>query len=119
MSVNALVEKGILAEQKCGSNFAYTLLEDGLFLPTEYKVLRSQDDQCFLKCMKLTYNGQIQFYYLLEDYRSLAQMLPSLDADIKMDEVPHITISDTRGSDIELESEYGKGTVVYIEKTTT
>ena len=57
MSVNALVEKGILAEQKCGSNFAYTLLEDGLFLPTEYKVLRSQDDQCFLKCMKLTYNG--------------------------------------------------------------
>ena len=55
MSVNALVEKGILAEQKCGSNFAYTLLEDGLFLPTEYKVLRSQDDQCFLKCMKLTY----------------------------------------------------------------
>ena len=81
MSVNALVEKGILAEQKCGSNFAYTLLEDGLFLPTEYKVLRSQDDQCFLKCMKLTYNGQIQFYYLLEDYRSLAQMLPSLDAD--------------------------------------
>lgn len=81
MSVNVLVEKGILAEQKCGSNFAYTLLDSGMFLPTEYKVLQSQDDQCFLKCMKLLYNGQIQFYYLLEDYRSLAQLLPSLDAD--------------------------------------
>ena len=47
----------------------------------EIKVLQSQDDQCFLKCMKLLYNDQIQFYYLLEDYRSLAQLLPSLDAD--------------------------------------
>ena len=37
MSVNALVEKGILAEQKCGSNFAYTLLEDGLFLQQSIK----------------------------------------------------------------------------------
>lgn len=43
--------------------------------------------------------------------------IPRYDWYIKMDEVPHITISDTRGSDIELESEYGKGTAVYIEKT--
>lgn len=43
--------------------------------------------------------------------------IPIYDWYIKMDEVPHITISDTRGSEIELESEYGKGTAVYIEKT--
>lgn len=79
--MNVLVENGILTEKKCGSNFTYTLMDNGLFLPTEYKVLQSQDDQCFVKCMKLIYNGQIQFYYLLEEYRSFAQMIPHLDAD--------------------------------------
>lgn len=79
--VNVLVENGIITEQKCGSNFAYTLADNSLFLPTEYKVLQSQDDQCFIKCMKIMYNGKIQFYYLLDEYRSFAQMIPHLDAD--------------------------------------
>lgn len=79
--MNCLLEKGLITEMECGSNFAYVLNDNNLFLPTEYKVLQSQDDSGFVKCMKMLYNGQVQLYYMVNTLKPLSAMLPSMNAD--------------------------------------
>ena len=79
--MNLLIENGLLDEIICGNNFAYVVNDNNAFLSTEYKVLQSQADGSFIKCMKLLYNGKVQLYYLTNGYKSLTNMLPSLDAE--------------------------------------
>ena len=79
--MNSLVENKIITEMECGSNFSYILSDNSTFLSTEYKVLQSQSDSCFVKCMKMMYNGQVQLYYLTKGLKSFASMIPSLDAE--------------------------------------
>lgn len=79
--MNALVEKGFMTEMACGSNFSYVLSDNSAFLSTEYKVLQSQANSCFVKCMKMLYNGKIQLFYLTKTLKTFSALLPSLDAD--------------------------------------
>ena len=79
--MNTLIENNYISEMECGSNFAYILSENSTFLSTEYKVLQSQANSCFVKCMKMIYNGNVQLYYLTKGLKSFASMIPSLDAD--------------------------------------
>lgn len=76
-----LIEKNYIKEMECGSNFSYILSDSSAFLSTEYKVLQSQADNCFVKCMKMLYNGKVQLYYLTKGLKPFASMIPSLDAD--------------------------------------
>lgn len=79
--MNSLIENGHIVEMPCGPNFAYILSDNASFLTTEYKVLQSQVNGCFVKCMKMMYNGKIQLYYLTKGLKSFASMLPTLDVD--------------------------------------
>lgn len=79
--MNSLIENGYISEMECGSNFSFVLNDNSSFLSTEYKVLQSQTDSCFVKCMKMLYNGKIQLYYMTKSYKSFAAILSSLDAD--------------------------------------
>lgn len=79
--MNMLLEQNLLAEMNCGSNYTCILNDNALFLPTEYKVLQSQDNSCFVKCMKMLFNGQIQFYYLTSQYQTLSGLLSTLTPD--------------------------------------
>lgn len=79
--MNMLIENGLLNEIPCGSNFAYIVNDNNAFLSTEYKVLQSQAEGSFIKCMKLLYNGKVQIYYLTNGYKSFISMLPFLDAE--------------------------------------
>lgn len=79
--MNTLIENNYISEMECGSNFAYILSENSTFLSTEYKVLQSQANSCFVKCMKMIYNGNVQLYYLTKGLKSFASMIPSLDAE--------------------------------------
>ncbi|WP_426350417.1 FHA domain-containing protein [Alloiococcus sp. CFN-8] len=78
--MNSLIEGGTLIEKPCGTNFAYVLADNSSFMSTEYKVLQNQGNG-FVKCMKMSYNGKTQLYYLTNGQKSLAGMLPNLDAD--------------------------------------
>jgi len=78
--MNLLEQKGLLTKMCCGANLSYLLNEDS-FLPTEYKVLQSQNNSCFVKCMKMSYNGSMQLYYLTKEYKSLQTMAGGLDTD--------------------------------------
>lgn len=79
--MNTLIENNYISEMECGSNFAYVLSDNGTFLSTEYKVLQSQANSCFVRCMKMMYNGKVQLYYLTKGLKTFASMLPSMDAD--------------------------------------
>ena len=65
----------------CSGNYACLLQDNNAFAATEYKVLLSQSGKCFVKCMKMTYNGQIQLYYLTRGLKSFSALLPSLDSE--------------------------------------
>ncbi len=79
--MNILVENKHITELPCGTNFAYILNDNNSFLSTEYKVLQSQVNSCFVKCMKMTYNGKVQLYYLTNNYKPLSSLLSVLDAE--------------------------------------
>ena len=79
--MNALIENNYIKEMECGSNFSYVLSDNSTFLSTEYKVLQSQANSCFVKCMKMMYNGHVQLYYLTKGLKSFASMIPSMEPD--------------------------------------
>ena len=79
--MNGLWEEGRLEGMPCGKNYAYVLSDPHQFLSTDYKVLQSQSEDCFLKCMKLLYNGKLQLYYQTDGYRSFASLLPTLEPE--------------------------------------
>ena len=79
--MNTLIENNYIKEMECGSNFSYVLSDNSTFLSTEYKVLQSQANSCFVKCMKMMYNGMVQLYYLTKGLKSFASMIPNLDAE--------------------------------------
>lgn len=79
--MNVLIEKGKLSEMECGANCAYILSDNSSFLPTEYKVLQSQKGSCFVKCMRMLYNGKTELYYFSGELKSLSAVLLSIDAE--------------------------------------
>lgn len=79
--MNALLENNIITEMACGTNFAYVLNDNGAFLSTEYKVLQSQTNDHFVRCMKMLYNGRVQLYYLTGQCKPLSELVPGLDAE--------------------------------------
>ena len=79
--MNTLLEKGIISEMSYDSNFAYILEDNTTFLSTEYKVLQSQLENNFVKCMKMHFNGKIQLLYLTGNLKPLSAMLKNLDGD--------------------------------------
>lgn len=79
--MNRLLENGLIQEIACGTNFAYVLSDNAMFLSTEYKVLQSQANSNFVKCMKMLYNGKAQMLYLTANLKPFLSMIPSLDSD--------------------------------------
>lgn len=79
--MNRLIENKYVSEKKFGTDFAYVLNDDCSFLPTEYKMLHSQMDGVFLKCMKMLFNGKTQLFYLTDAYVALVSILPKLNPE--------------------------------------
>lgn len=75
-----LKKNGILKEIKYNENFAYVLEENDCFFSTDYKILQGQQDDIFLPCMKMTYNGKIQLVYLVQNGHSLFAGMQLLSA---------------------------------------
>lgn len=79
--MNDLVKTGFMEEMKYEDNFAFILKEDNALRPTEYKVLQSQREGNFVKCMRLRYNGNEQLYYLAKGKVAFANLVSTLDAE--------------------------------------
>lgn len=79
--MNRLLENGQIIEFNCGSNFAYILNDANLFFSTEYKVMQNQSSSCFIKCMKMLYNGKLQLFYLISSLKPFSSLVPTLDPE--------------------------------------
>ncbi|MFS0675149.1 FHA domain-containing protein [Ornithinibacillus sp. 179-J 7C1 HS] len=79
--MGVLTEYGAIRNITSGSNanIAYVLHDNNDFSLTEYKVLQSQYNTGFIKCMQMMYNGKIELYYLTSEYKTFSSMLPTLD----------------------------------------
>lgn len=74
------IEEGKLLEVHGPQSLSYILEDDSLFNLSEYKILHNQDNDFFVDCAKLRYNGKIKLTYFLDDYVSLRALLPTLEA---------------------------------------
>lgn len=82
--MNGLLKNGVINELDCGANFAYILNDNSEFLMTDYKVLQSQVNSGFIKCMKTLYNGKIQFFYMTGNLKNFDSMLASINTETFM-----------------------------------
>ncbi|MCR5144638.1 MAG: FHA domain-containing protein [Lachnospiraceae bacterium] len=76
-----LKDEGIISEIKSGNNFEYVLSDDANFANTAYKVLQSQKDAIFVKCMKITRNGLFDLYYVTDGYVTMSSMFAGINVD--------------------------------------
>lgn len=77
----AVSTETIFTEMKCGANLAYLLNDNSHFLTTEYKVLQSQSRGCFLRGVRMMYNGKTELYYMTEGCRAFSVLAPMLGTD--------------------------------------
>lgn len=68
----------------CGNNFEYILKNRAQFINTDYKVLQSQTNGIFIPCMKMERNGQIDLYYVTEEYTPMSVLLEHISVDTLM-----------------------------------
>lgn len=80
LSLKDIKKNGMLREIKYNENFAYVLEENDSFLNTDYKMLQGQQEDIFIPCMKMIYNGKIQLVYLVENCHSLLAGMQLLSA---------------------------------------
>lgn len=85
MTMSMLEEYGILSEIKCDANLSYIVNEDTAFLPTEYKVLRHQQNSVFVDGCRILFNGKIQLYYFTNEYISLETEIKQVKEDEVID----------------------------------
>ena len=79
--MDLLKEKGIIEEIDSGNNFGYVLNDNRYFVNTDYKVLLSQTSDVFVQCMKISYNGKIEIFFLTDEYRPISTLLNGIQAD--------------------------------------
>lgn len=115
------MEKKDITEMVCGANFAYVLSDNSDFLSTEYKVLQSQRNSSFVRCMKMLYNGKVQLYYMVEKLKPLTALLPALDGDSFITVVSNLfaSILDVQGNGFlscqNIDISFGK---IYVDAAT-
>lgn len=77
-----LKDKEYINEIESGNNFGYVLSDNSYFVSTDYKVLQNQSNGIFVKCMKMLYNGNIQLYYMMDEYIPMSGMLVGITPDV-------------------------------------
>ena len=68
-----------LAQIDMGENIAFALREESLFHESDYKVMRNQDQNTFIKCTKLKYNGYSLLYYQIANLSAFNRVWASQD----------------------------------------
>lgn len=76
-----LLKEGTITQMACGQNLAFIMEDEAAFFATEYKVLQSRTESCFVRCMRMTWNGKLMLLYLTDQYKPFSSLLPSLGAE--------------------------------------
>ncbi len=79
--MQGLSEQGLFTEMDCAQNRAYILNQQQSFSLTGYRVLQSNEKNCFVKCARLMYNGKIKIVYFTAPYETLEETAGRLTPD--------------------------------------
>jgi len=77
--MNDLLKSRRISEMDCDGNIAYVLNDNNEFDPAHYRFM--QNESCLIKCMRESYNGQIQLYYLTSSIKPLLSITRGIDPD--------------------------------------
>lgn len=78
--MNDLILDNLIKEKRDVTNISYILEDSSLFFETGYKVLQNQEKNGFIKAVKVIHNGKIKLIYDISKYKSLASIMPGLNA---------------------------------------
>lgn len=78
--MNDLILDNLIKEKRDTTSISYILEESSLFFETGYKVLQNQEKNGFIKAVKVIHNGKIKLIYDISKYKSLASIMPGLNA---------------------------------------
>ena len=78
--MNDLILDNLIKEKRDITNISYILEDSSLFFETGYKVLQNQEKNGFIKVVKVIHNGKIKLIYDISKYKSLASIMPGLNA---------------------------------------
>lgn len=78
--MNDLILDNLIKEKRDITNISYILEDSSLFFEIGYKVLQNQEKNGFIKAVKVIHNGKIKLIYDISKYKSLASIMPGLNA---------------------------------------
>lgn len=88
-----LKDNQIFSEIENGNNFIYVLESGDYFAGTDYKVLQSQTNEIFIKCMKGLYNGKIALYYMADDYKPISTLIDEVTPETLITIVTNLVLA--------------------------
>lgn len=72
-----LEDKGLIKRRENG-NWTYLLEEEDKYSKSGYKSVQMQLKDCMLKCAIVRFNGQLKFIYFTDGYKSLTELLSTM-----------------------------------------
>lgn len=75
-----LEDKGLKKRRESG-NWTYLLEEEDRYSKSGYKSVQMQLKDCMLKCAIVRFNGQLKFIYFTEGYKSLTELLSTMQSN--------------------------------------
>ena len=78
-SMNDLFLKNLIIEKKDITNISYILEDNSLFFQTGYKVLQNQENNGFIKAVKVIHNGKVRLLYDISKYKSLLSIISMIN----------------------------------------
>lgn len=75
-------ENNLLSEIENGNNFEFVINDENEYSITDYKVLKNQENDIFVKVMKIRRNGKRSLYYLSESFLKFSELINLGKADI-------------------------------------
>ncbi len=83
--MNNYIDNDIVTKMRHGLNFSYLLNDSSLFSTTHFKMLQSQTEISFVRCVKFKYNGKLSFLYLVDELKSFEMLLKTSNSHLFLD----------------------------------
>ena len=77
--MNDLFLKNLIIEKKYFTSISYILEDNSLFFQTGYKVLQNQENNGFIKAVKVIHNGKVRLLYDISKYKSLLSIISMIN----------------------------------------
>ncbi len=78
--MNNYINNEMITKMRYGLNFSYLLNDSSLFSATHFKMLQSQTNINFVRCVKVKYNGKLSFLYLVDELKSFEALVKTVSA---------------------------------------